>query len=167
LILTALLFGAWFLSAALLPEGILREYFSRLFAGRVGEFTWEKILLANLLPFLAIQFMNLFRVSGRPGGIYVLPMFWILYGVSLGTNSFVFAGERVPFSLSILWERTGFTELLAYTLGYEAARDWALWQGAWRVSRLPDRTWRIQAQDVIYWCAGLLLLILSAVREVS
>ena len=166
-ILTVLLFGAWLLSAALLPEGILREYFSRLFAGRVGELTWEKILLANLLPFLAIQFMNLFRVSGRPGGIYVLPVFWILYGVLLGTNSFVFAGERVSFSLSILWERTGFMELLAYTLGYEASRDWALWQGAWRVSRLPNRRWRIPRQDLIYWCAGLLLLIISALREVS
>lgn len=166
-ILTVLLFGAWLLSAALLPEGVLREYFSRRFAARVGEFSWIKILLANLLPFLAIQFMNLFRVGGHPGGIYVLPVFWILYGVLLGTNSFVFAGGRVPFSLSILWERTGFTELLAYTLGYEASRDWALWQGAWRVSRLPDRRRRIQAQDVIYWCAGLLLLILSAVREVS
>jgi len=166
-ILTALLFGAWLMSAALLPEGVLRGYFSRLFAGRVGEFTWIKILLANLLPFLGLQFMNLFRVGGRPGGLYVLPVFWILYGVSLGTNSFVLAGERIPLSLSILWERTGFTELLAYTLGYEASRDWALWQGAWRVNRLPDRRWRIHAQDVIYWCAGLLLLILSAAREVS
>jgi hypothetical protein len=111
--------------------------------------------------------MNLFRVSGRPGGLYVLPVFWILYGVSLGTNSFVFAGERVPFSPAILWERTGFTELLAYTLGYEASRDWSLWQGAWQVRRLPDRRWRIQPQDAIYWCAGLLLLAFSAVREAS
>jgi len=166
-ILTVLLFGAWLLSAALLPEGVLRGYFSRLFAGRVGEFTWIKILLANLLPFLAIQFMNLFQVSGRPGGIYILPVFWILYGILLGTNSFVFAGERVPFSLAILWGRTGFTELLAYALGCEASRDWALWQGAWQIRRLPDRRWRIQAQDMIYWCAGLLLLILSAVREAS
>ncbi len=166
-ILTVLLFGAWLLSAALLPEGVLRGYFSHLFAGRVGELTWIKILLANLLPFLGVQFMNLFQVGGRAGGIYTLPVFWILYGVSLGTNSFVFAGERVPFSLSILWERTGFTELLAYTLGYEASRHWALWQGAWRVTRLPDRRWHVRVQDLIYWCAGLLLLILSAAREVS
>ena len=166
-ILTVLLFGAWLLSETLLPEGILRGYFSRLFAGRVSEFTWIKILLANLLPFLGVQFMNLFRVGGHAGGTYVLPLFWILYGVSLGTNSFVFAGERVPFSLAILWERTGFTELLAYTLGYEASRDWALWQGSWRVSRLPNRGRRFRAQDVFYWCAGLLLLILSAAREVS
>lgn len=165
--LTVLLFGAWLLSAALLPEGVLRGYFSHLFAGRVGELTWIKILLANLLPFLGVQFMNLFRVGGRASGIYVLPVFWILYGVSLGTNSFVFAGERVPFSLSILWQRTGFMELLAYTLGYEASRHWALWQGAWRVNRLSDHRWHVQAQDLIYWCAGLLLLILSAAREVS
>lgn len=166
-ILIVLLFGTWLLSQLLLPEGVLRDYFSRLFAERVGEFTWIKILLANLLPFLGVQFMNLFRVGKRAGGIYVLPLFWIVYGISLGTNSFVFAGERVPFSLAILWERTGFTELLAYTLGYEASRDWALWQGAWQIHRLPDRRWHIRAQDLIYWCAGLLLLILSAIREVN
>ena len=76
----------------------------------MGKFTLEKILLANPLPFLGVQFMNLFRVGGYAGGIYVLPVFWILYGVSLGTNSFALAGERVPFSLAILWDRTGYGE---------------------------------------------------------
>ncbi len=112
--------------------------------------------------------MNLFKVGKTPGGLYVLPVFWILYGLLLGTNSFVFAADPVPFSISVLWTRTGFTELLAYTLGYEASREWALWeqQGLWRVRRLPDKKWNPQAQDLAYWLAGLLLLILAVTREV-
>ena len=169
-VLTAVLYGAWILSAFLLPEGIFRPYFSRLFAARVGEFTFWRVFLANfLIPFLGIQFMNLFRVGKVPGGLYVLPIFWILYGVLLGTNSFVFAGDRVPLSISILWTRTGFTELLAYTAGYEASREWALWEqhGLWRVERLSDRKWKPSPSDLAYWSAGVLLLLVSAAREVQ
>jgi len=164
------MFGAWALSASLLPEGIFRPYFSRLFAARVGELTFTRIFLANLvLPFLGVQFMNLFRVGKTPGGLYILPIFWILYGVLLGTNSFVFAGDKVPISVSVIWARSGFTELLAYTAGYEASREWALWeqQGLWKVKRLNDKKWQTKVQDWVYWFAGLLLLILAAVREVQ
>jgi hypothetical protein len=169
-ILTLLLFATWVLSASFLPEGIFRPYFSRIFTARVGEFNLTQVFLANfILPFLGIQFMNLFRVGKVPGGLYILPIFWVLYGVLLGTNSFVFAGQKVPISISVLWTRSGFTELLAYTAGYEATRDWALWEqeGLWRVRRLTDRKWHPQAQDWMYWIAGLLLLILATLREVQ
>ncbi len=124
LLLTASLYVAWIFSWLLLPEGLLRPYFTRLFNTRVGELTFAKILLANLLPFFGVQFLNLFRGSRWTGGLYVLPIFWILYGLSLGTNSFIYAGQPVPLSVSILWTRTGFTELIAYTMGYEATRNW-------------------------------------------
>jgi len=164
------MFGVWVLSASLLPEGIFRPYFSRLFGARVGELTFNQVFLANfVLPFLGIQFMNLFRVSKIPGGLYILPIFWILYGVLLGTNSFVFAGQKVPISISVLWMRSGFTELLAYTAGYEASREWALWkqEGFWQVKRLADKNWQMKLEDWVYWVAGLLLLILATVREVQ
>ncbi len=85
--------------------------------------------------------MNLFRVGKYAGSLYVLPVFWSLYGLLLGTNSFVFAGQPVPFSITVLWTRTGFMELLAYTVGYEATKGWALWeqQGLWNVRRLTDK----------------------------
>ncbi len=169
-ILTVVMFGVWALSASLLPEGIFRPYFSRLFAARVEELTFTRVFLANfVLPFLGIQFMNLFRVGKMPGGLYVLPIFWILYGVLLGTNSFVFAGQKVPFSVSVIWARTGFTELLAYTAGYEASREWAVWEqaGLWQVKRLTDQHWQMRFQDWVYWLAGFLLLILATVREVQ
>lgn len=167
--LTILMFGTWLISAAFLPEGFLRSYFSHLFAVRVGELTFWRVFLANLLiPFLGIQFMNLFRVGKYPGGIYVLPVFWALYGLLLGTNSFVFASEPIPFSISVLWTRIGFTELLAYTASYEASREWAIWeqQGLWRVRRLVDKRRRPRMQDWVYWGAGLLLLVLAVAREV-
>jgi len=168
--LTVLMFGTWLISAAFLPEGMLRPYFSRLFSARVGELTFWRVFLANLLiPFLGIQFMNLFRVGKYAGGVYVLPVFWVLYGLLLGTNSFVFSDEPIPFSISVLWTRTGFTELLAYTAGYEASREWALWEqeGLWRIRRLVERKWRPQAQDWVYWLVGLLLLALAVAREVQ
>jgi hypothetical protein len=162
------MFVAWFVSAALLPEGVFRPYFSRLFAARVGELTFTKIFLANLLPFLGIQFMNLFRVRRWAGGLYVLPVFWIIYGLLLGTNSFVFAGPPIPFSISILWARTGYMELLAYTAGYEASREWALWeQPGLGVRRRIGKKWSPKIQDGVYWGVGVLLLVIAIMREVQ
>ena len=165
-ILTVLMYGAWLAGKWFLPEGLLRPYFSRLFETRAGELSFTNILLANLFPFLGIQFMNLYRGRRWPGGLYVLPIFWMLYGVLLGTNSFVYAGQPVPFSFSILWTRMGFTELLAYTAGYEATREWALWEGFWRARRIVEKKWNPQMQDWIYWVVGLSLLVIAAWREV-
>lgn len=163
--LTALMFGTWLVSAVLLPQGLFRPFFSRLFAERVGELTFARILLANLVPFFGVQFMNLFRVRRWAGGLYVLPIFWFLYGLLLGTNSFVFAGKPVPFSLSVLWTRSGFTELLAY----EASREWAVWEqpGLWAPPRRIGQGWRPQPQDWMYWGAGAVCLVLGAAREVQ
>jgi len=170
LVLTCLMFATWLLSAALLPQGILRAYFAGRFSTLVGEMTVWKVFLANfLIGFLGVQFMNLFRVGKLPGGLFVLPVFWIIYGALLGTNSFVFADKPVPLSLSVLWTRTGFSELLAYTLGYEASRDWALWeqQGLWKARRLDGKSWTPTLQDWGYWGTGLLLLLFAVVREVG
>ncbi len=106
--------------------------------------------------------MNLFRVGKYSGGLYVLPIFWILYGLLLGTNSFVFADQPVAFSINILWTCTGFTELLAYTMSYEATRDWALWEqkGLWRVQRLTNKRWMPHVEDWIYWIAAMFLLLM-------
>ena len=166
-LLTSLMYSAWLIGKILLPEGLLRPYFSRLFETRVGELTFTKILLANLFPFLGVQFMNLFKGRLWPGGLYILPIFWILYGISLGTNSFVYAGQPVSFSISVLWTRMGFTELLAYTAGYEASREWALWQGLFLARRIVGKKWKPQMQDWIYWGVGVLLLVIAAFREVQ
>lgn len=169
LLLAALMFGTWFFSSIALPQGILRPYFSHLFSDRVGELTFIKVLLANLFPFIGIQFMNLFRVGKHAGGLYVLPIFWIIYGLLLGTNSFVFTDRPVAFSITVLWTRTGFMELLAYTTGYEATKGWTVWEqeGLWKVRRSIEKRWRLQVVDGVYWAAGLLLLIIAVAREVQ
>jgi hypothetical protein len=169
LLLVALMYGAWVLSAALLPHGVLRATFTRLFSERVGKFTAWRVLTANLVPFLGIQFMNLFRMRKRPGGLYILPLFWILYGVLLGTNSFVFAGTPIRLSLAVLWQRSGFTEALAYTAGYEATRAWARWEqdSPFGAQRRIAGKWSPQGADWAYWLGGLLLLALAALREVG
>jgi hypothetical protein len=166
-ILTSLMYATWLISKVLLPGGLLRPYFSRLFETRVGELSFMKIILANLFPFLGLQFMNLYKGQRWPGGLYVLPIFWIIYGVLLGTNSFVYSGQPVPFSVSILWTRMGFTELLAYTAGYEATSEWAIWEGFLRAQRIVGKKWKPQIQDWIYWGVGLLLLVIAVLREVD
>jgi hypothetical protein len=133
-----------------LPEGIFRPYFSRLFAAHVGELTFWRVFPANFfLPFLEIQFMNLFRVGKVLGGLYILLVFWMIYGILLGTNLFVLAGEKIPISISVIWMRTGFTELLAYTTGYESSREWALWEqhGLWRAHQIRDIKWKPSLSD--------------------
>lgn len=168
-ILILILYITWLLSKVLLPEEILRPFFSNRFSTVVGEFSFWRVFLANfLIGFLGIQFMNLFRVGKYPGGIFILPIFWVFYGLLLGTNSFVFAGDPVPISISILWTRTGVNELLAYTLGYEASRNWAIWKqdGFWRASRIQGKDWSPQLEDFIYWSAGLILLVIAVAREV-
>ena len=170
LVLTLLMYSAWYASARLLPEGLLLPFFVGRFSAVVSEFTFWKVFAANLLVgFLGVQFMNLFRVGRYAGGLYVLPVFWLIYGLLLGTNSFVFAGTPVPLSLDVLWTRTGFGELVAYTLGYEASREWAVWrqEGVWSAPRLIADLRRPTAADLAYWTAGLILLIVAVAREVG
>jgi hypothetical protein len=167
-VLLGLMFGTWYLSRLLLPEGILGPFFANRFSAVVGRLTFWRVFLANFLfGFLGVQFMNLFRVGRVPGGLYVLPVFWVIYGLLLGTNSFVFAGEPVTLTISVLWTRTGFGELLAYTFGYEATHNWAIWKqrGLWRVSRLDGGKWNPQVEDFVYWSVGLILLVFAVARE--
>ena len=166
-ILTALMFTSWVISRAVLPQRFLAPYFSSLFLARVGELAWWRIFLANILPFLVIHFMNLYRVRGIPGGMYVLPIFWALLGVIYGTNSFIFPGQPIALSLSVVWQRTGVSELAAYTFGYEASRFWQLWEGAWNPRRIPASRWAISRADSVFLIAGLLALLFSASRESS
>ncbi len=170
LALTLLMYSVWFVSAHLLPEGLLRPFFTARFSTTVGQFTFWKVFLANLVAgFLGVQLMNLFRVGRHAGGLCVLPVFWLIYGLLLGTNSFVFAGTPVPLSLEVLWTRTGFSELLAYTLGYEASRGWAVWTqaGLWSAPRRITDRHKPTAEDLAYWLAGLLLLVVAVAREVG
>jgi hypothetical protein len=165
LALTISMYLAWVLARIILPQELLRSYFTRLFSLRMGKMSIPGILLANIVPFGAVVFMNLFKGKRLPGGALVIPIFWILYGLILGTNSFVYQGQPVNISIDVLWKRSGFTELLAYTAGFEASRRWALWKGFFRSERIRGARWKPNWQDWIYLGMGLALLAISAVRE--
>lgn len=169
LALTVLMYASWILSRLLLPEGWLRPYFTRLYSTQVETFTFWQVFGANLLPAGGVLFMNLFRVRQRPGGAYVLPVFWAVVGLLYGTNSFVFAGEPVPLSITVLWQRTGFQELLAYTLIYAASLNWTIWrlESVWSTPRLERRAWRISLEDGLYLSAGIANLAAAVAREVA
>jgi hypothetical protein len=178
LVLTLLMYGAWILSACLLPEGLLQRFFVGRFSNVVGEFTFWKVFLANLVVgFLGVQFMNLFRVGKHAGGLYVLPVFWLIFSAfstpDLGIGKPVLCAfctlSGSKFAASYLTLRRNISELVAYTLGYEASRGWAVWrqEGLCSAPRpLADRR-RPTAEDIAYWSAGLLLLVVAVTREVG
>lgn len=56
-------------------------------------------------------------------------------------------------------------ELLAYTAGFEASRRWALWKGFFRSQRIEGARSKPYWQDWIYMGLGIVLLVVSAIRE--
>jgi hypothetical protein len=162
------MFVIWLFSNHLLPQGIFRPLFLRLFSARVRDSSFWPVLFANLLPFFGLQFMNLFQVNRSPGGLLILPIFWVILGLLYGTNSFVFAAEPIPFSSSVLWTRSGFNELLAYAFAFEASRPWAVWRqdGLFHSPRSNENRAQPTIEDFVYWIIGLVLLTIAVFREV-
>lgn len=117
---------AWTLGYLLLPEGVLR---GRTGAGTLageeaaGSFLAEflRILALNLVPMVMIVAANrVLKVGCYPLG-YVIPLFYlILYGITLGTNSFsIPMPERMAPSPAVLG-RSGLYEMAAYMLAAAA-----------------------------------------------
>jgi hypothetical protein len=114
--------AAWAAGYGLLPEGALR---GRSAAAALAGATvapsfwaeWGRLLAVNLLmSMLIVVFSSLLRLHGYPLG-YLIPLVWFLtYGLSLGTNSFsIPLPQRMAPSLAVLG-RSGLYELAAYTL---------------------------------------------------
>ena len=90
----SLFFFAWFISYLFLPEGVIRE-FSALtpHAGTDAADTvlheFWRIFGVNLIGFLMILLGNLILRGRTISFGYLVPLAWmILYGITLGTNSF-------------------------------------------------------------------------------
>ncbi len=114
--------AAWYLSFYLFPEGLMRDtsLASKLAGSDISvsigkELT--RIFIVNLIMSTVIVLFNLsFRVNKIPLGYLIPPIWFLLYGLILGSNSFTFAmAERIAPSLSVLG-RSGLYELAAYTL---------------------------------------------------
>lgn len=116
-----LLYVAWSLSYVSLPEGSVRgttiAAYVPLTTQEVNS-TFIRILTYNLLlAALSIFIANFIRVKGIPLGYLPLFYHWVLYGVFLGTNSFMIpsAAKLLP-SLSTLFYGSGIYEITSYTL---------------------------------------------------
>ncbi len=114
--------AAWFISFYLFPEGLMRDtsLASKLagsdISASVGK-EFIRIFVVNLIMSAVIIVFNLsFRVNSVPLGYLIPPIWFLLYGLILGSNSFTFAmAERIAPSFAVLG-RSGLYELAAYTL---------------------------------------------------
>jgi hypothetical protein len=114
--------AAWFLSFYLFPEGLMRDtsIASKLAGSDISVSIGKeliRIFIVNLTMGTVIILFNLsFRVNNIPLGYLIPPIWFLLYGLILGSNSFTFAmADRIAPSLSVLG-RSGLYELAAYTL---------------------------------------------------
>ncbi|HKJ46681.1 MAG TPA: hypothetical protein VJ991_12700 [Balneolales bacterium] len=113
---------AWFISYYFLPEGVIRGGTAAAkFAGNdvggnlFGE--WMIILAFNLFATVIIIIANIStNVRGYPLG-YLVPIIWfIYYGILLGTNSFsIPMPQRIAPSLTV-FGRSGLYEMASYIL---------------------------------------------------
>ncbi len=115
-------FASWLLSFHLFPEGIMRDTsLASKMAGSDISVSIEKeltrLFIVNLIMSAVIVLFNLsFRINNIPLGYLIPPVWFLLYGLILGSNSFTIAmTERIAPSLSVLG-RSGLYEMAAYTL---------------------------------------------------
>jgi len=113
---------AWFLSFHFFPEGLMRDTsLAAKLAGSDVSVSLGKelvrIFLINLLMGSVIILFNLsFRINNIPLGYLIPPIWFLLYGFIIGSNSFTIEmTERIAPSLAVL-SRSGLYEMAAYTL---------------------------------------------------
>ena len=117
----AILFLTWVLSFRSLPEAAIRgssgAYYIPVKAQDTTT-TFVRIFLWNVcVGCIPVALGSLVRVKGIPLGYLLTFYHWSIYGVLLGTNSFVIpgAGKFIP-SLTTLFHGSGIYEITAYTL---------------------------------------------------
>jgi hypothetical protein len=117
----AILFAAWVLSFRSLPEGIIRGSSGAYYVPVKAQdetMTFVRIFLWNVfVGCIPVAIGSLVRVKGIPLGYLLTFYHWGVYGVLLGTNSFVIPGPSkfIP-SLTTLFYGSGIYEITAYTL---------------------------------------------------
>ena len=90
-----LFYAAWFAGYFLVPEGFLREIFSRprlpLEGGGAAAVGGRIILFNGVVASGLIVVANLFRIKEFPLGYLPVLFHWSLFGVFLGSDSFAYS----------------------------------------------------------------------------
>ncbi len=166
---------AWYVSFYFFPEGLLREtsVASRLAGGEVSvSFGKEltRIFMVNLfLGTLIIVFNLSFRINNIPLGHLIPPVWFLLYGFILGSNSFTIAmSERIAPSLAVLG-RSGLYELAAYTLITVSTYNISRYEIKALFKTNPEKINKpivLKRQQYLGLIIALLILLASNTREV-
>jgi hypothetical protein len=167
-------FGMWALSLAWLPEGFFLELprpsinnCQQDLWQALRAFLWNLILTGSLTAFA-----SLFALSRFPLG-YVVPwMIFASYGGMLGTNSFSCPNPEgpIPMSLSVLWTRAGFREIVGYLLIAAALANQYFWQqpSFFKIQVERVRSWKefkLNLEMIFGLFAAIFLLAWAAVIE--
>ena len=169
-----LFIAAWFIGYHLFPEGIMRgtNLASKLAGSDIsvsirGELT--RIFVVNLLMSTIIILFNLsFRINKIPLGYLIPPIWFLLYGLTLGSNSFTFAmAERIAPSLAVLG-RSGLYEMAAYTLITVSTYNISKFEIKALFKTNPEKINKpiiLQRQQYIGLIIAILILLFSNIKE--
>ncbi len=170
-----LFFISWIISFYLLPEGLLRGVgvFGALAGDKAANdmfIEFIKIFSLNLLGWSFIILGNyILRINYFSFG-YLIPLAWmIMYGATLGSNSFsIPLEESLAPSLSV-FSRSGLYEMLAATLLAVATHSISVNKSTSFFSKskpVPeDKRTPLNKEDWIAIGIALLLLVGAALRE--
>jgi hypothetical protein len=166
--------AAWFLSFYLLPEGLMRDtsLASKLAGSDISASLGKeltRIFVVNLIMGSVIILFNLsFRVNNIPLGYLIPPIWFLLYGLILGSNSFTFAmAERIAPSLAVL-SRSGLYELAAYTLITVSTYNISRFEIKALFKTNPEKVNGpivFQRQQYLGLAVAILILLFSNIRE--
>jgi hypothetical protein len=170
----AVLSGVWAASLAWLPEGLFLGL-PRPSINNCQQDAWQALraFLWNLaLTGGLTAFASLFALNRFPLG-YIVP--WVVfatYGGMLGTNSFGCPNPEgpIPISLSVLWARAGFREIIGYLLIAATLVNHHLWQqpSFFKLQVKRIRSWnefQLNLEVTIGLCTAIFLIAWGAVVE--
>lgn len=172
---TGMMFCIWAVSLAWLPEGFflilprpsINNCSDQDVSQALRAFIWNLVLTGGLTVFASLFALNRF-----PYGYIVTWITFAIYGGMLGTNSFDCPNPDgpLPVSLSVLWARAGFREILGYLLIAAALANQYFWrQPSFFKSQIEKvRSWsefKLQPEMIFGLCAAIFLIAWGAFFE--
>jgi hypothetical protein len=166
---------AWVFSFKTLPESVARGGSGAFYVPVKAEneaLTFVRIFLWNLcIACIPIVIGNLVRLKGVPLGYILVFYHWGMYGILLGTNSFVIpaAGRLLP-SLITLFYGSGIYEISSYTMVSSATFNVHIFHeeagdGSERSGKIRWRFPRFSKIELASIALGILILAVSNYYE--